>query len=158
MLRVLLDISDGTTRLTLAAMLEKENHLLVDADADVVISDDAKRAVAHSEFRPALLLARMGEIPRAVQAMRKGVFGYIFIPLQPGEAVVMVERAAAAAGIRPAVPAPEGTIGDAESSLILATLRRCKYNKTRTARILGIGRNTLWRKLKKIENAGGPLL
>jgi DNA-binding NtrC family response regulator len=93
----------------------------------------------------------MGDIPAAVLAMRKGVYGYIFLPLQPGEAGLMVERAGESGGAPAAgEPAPEGRIDDAESRLILSTLRQCKYNRTRAARVLGIGRNTLWRKLKKM--------
>lgn len=154
--RVLLDISDPTTKFTLEAVLQKEGHDVVSNMADVVIADKPRAAVAHAASRPTLLLAPMAKIPEAVRAMRKGVFGYIFFPLQPGEAGLMVQRAAASTG-RPAgtQEAAETTLDDAESRLILATLRRCKYNRTRTARELGIGRNTLWRKLKKIENAGG---
>jgi len=159
MARVLLDISDLTTKLTLEAVLQKEGHRLVSDDADVVIADDSRRAVIQARSRPALLLAKMAEIPEAVRAMRKGVFGYIFLPLQPGEAGLMVERASASAGVPVAEPAPaKSTLDEAESRLILATLRRCKYNRTRAARELGIGRNTLWRKLKKIEAAGDAAL
>ncbi|MCB2198874.1 sigma 54-interacting transcriptional regulator [bacterium] len=39
-------------------------------------------------------------------------------------------------------PSPES-----EKSLILGTLKRCKYNRTRAARELGMHRSTLWRKM-----------
>lgn len=38
---------------------------------------------------------------------------------------------------------------DVERFLILATLRRTRYNRTKTARLLGIGIRTLQRKLKQ---------
>ena len=37
---------------------------------------------------------------------------------------------------------------EVERHLILATLRRTRYNRTKTARLLGIGIRTLQRKLK----------
>ena len=40
---------------------------------------------------------------------------------------------------------------EVEALHILDTLRRCKNNQAHAARKLGIGRNTLWRKLKKIK-------
>jgi DNA-binding NtrC family response regulator len=87
--------------------------------------------------------------------MRQGVYGYLFVPFQPGEAGIMVQRAAQwRTGVSPR-PAPEtppvmGT-AEAEARLILDALRQCKNNHTRAARLLGIGRNTLWRKLKRIR-------
>ena len=155
-MRVLLDIADQTTKLTLDAMLEKDGHLVVLADPDVVVAGDARGAVVHARSKPTLLLSSMSDIPEAVRTMRRGVYGYIFLPLQPGEAGLMVERAAAAAAGAPVAnePQPQGTIDDAESRLILATLRQCKYNRTKAARALGIGRNTLWRKLKKMNWQG----
>ena len=38
---------------------------------------------------------------------------------------------------------------DAERLLIIATLKRARYNRTRTASLLGIGVRTLQRKLKQ---------
>lgn len=38
---------------------------------------------------------------------------------------------------------------DVERHLIMATLRRTRYNRTKTARLLGIGIRTLQRKLKQ---------
>ena len=40
------------------------------------------------------------------------------------------------------------TLRDIERSVILETLRRQRYNRTRTARVLGIGIRTLQRKIK----------
>ena len=45
------------------------------------------------------------------------------------------------------------TLEEVETRHILATLRRCRHNQSEAARILGIGRNTLWRKRKKIREA-----
>ncbi|NOY06315.1 MAG: sigma-54-dependent Fis family transcriptional regulator [Chlorobi bacterium] len=43
------------------------------------------------------------------------------------------------------------TLRDMEKLVIEHTLKRCMYNQAETARRLGIGRNTLWRKIKQYE-------
>ncbi|MCS7082840.1 MAG: sigma-54 dependent transcriptional regulator [Bacteroidetes bacterium] len=44
---------------------------------------------------------------------------------------------------------PEWTLAELERWYILETLRRYAYNQSQAARHLGIGRNTLWKKLKQ---------
>ena len=62
--------------------------------------------------------------------------------------------------------APAGASGEAdtrlstllsatERQLLLGTLERCNGNRTRAAKELGISVTTLWRRLRKIERAGG---
>ena len=50
-------------------------------------------------------------------------------------------------------PAPhldrEHTLAEAERAQIIQTLERCGWNHSRAAETLGIGRTTLWRKLKE---------
>jgi len=101
MARVLLDVQDPTNRLTLKAILEAQGHQIAIGEADVAIADDAARAVAYARRMPSLVLAQAGEIRDAVAAMREGVFGYVFVPFQPGEADLMVERALDASPARP---------------------------------------------------------
>jgi DNA-binding NtrC family response regulator len=48
---------------------------------------------------------------------------------------------------RPA-PGPPQTLAEAERAHILDTLERCGWSYSRAAEALGIGRTTLWRKLK----------
>jgi transcriptional regulator with PAS, ATPase and Fis domain len=43
----------------------------------------------------------------------------------------------------------QARLEDVEKHLILATLRRTRYNRTKTAKLLGIGIRTLQRKLKQ---------
>ena len=154
MARVLLDIEDPTSRLTLEAILEAEGHRVVGDLADVAIADDPAHAVAHAKQVPSLMLAKAGDLRHAVAAMREGVYGYLFVPFQPGEAGIMVERALGAgrpSGGRGGPRLEAVTIQEAESQHILSVLRQCKGNQTKAARLLGIGRNTLWRKLKRIR-------
>jgi len=162
MARVQLILADPANRLTLKTILEAEGHVVVDQDPDVVITEDPETAAESARQRPTLVLASAGGVRDAVAAMRNGVHGYLFVPFQPGEAGLMVERAARAGTpggpADAAVPASDSdwtpmTLEEVETRHILATLRRCRHNQSQAARILGIGRNTLWRKRKKIREA-----
>ncbi len=140
--------------MTLRALLAAEGHVMDSDDPEVAIADSAERAVALAAKLPCLILATVSEVPLAVEAMRQGVFGYLLNPFQPGEAGLMVRRAVEWHGGRSpeerSAPVPM-RMEEAETRLILDTLRQCKYNKSEAARRLGIGRNTLWRKLKAIR-------
>lgn len=157
MARIRLDVEDLPLRLTLKVMLEAEGHALADpsAPADVCIADAGATALAAVGTGPVLLLASQGKLPEAVQAMRKGVFGYISVPLIPGEAPLMVLRALGSA------PKAEDSsdalrLEEIERAHIERVLRRCKHNQAEAARLLGIGRNTLWRKLKQYNTPEHP--
>ena len=145
--------------MTLRAILLAEGHEVVRDGAEVLFTDMPAETVVRVRELPRILLARASDIPKATDAMREGAFGYILVPFQPGEAGIMIKRALE---WRDAVPHPAGEspsdagpapmrIEDAEARVILATLRQCKNNQTEAARLLGIGRNTLWRKLKRIR-------
>ena len=161
MARIRIEIRELPNRLAMKALLEAEGHEVFTGpgDAHLVISDQPEVAEAFARDMATLVLANVAQLPRAIQAMRRGVFGYLFAPLQPGEAPVMIERALAfsrgLAGPRvieddddEIVPL---TLEEVEEVHILDTMRRCRDNQARAARELGIGRNTLWRKLKRIQ-------
>ncbi len=151
-------IADPAIRMTLKVMLEAEGHQIVDGEAglSLLISDDPVWATEQvGPDTTVLLLSNAERLPATLRAMRAGVYGYIFLPFQPGEAGLMVQRALEQQkGNSPIASHREEsfrTLEDVEAEHILETLRRCKNNQAKTARVLGIGRNTLWRKLKKIE-------
>jgi two-component system response regulator HydG len=60
----------------------------------------------------------------------------------------------------PAAPAPAGTapvlrpLAEVEREHVLAVVRACRQNQAEAARVLGIGRNTLWRKLETYRRQG----
>ena len=159
-----LHIADPANRYTLRAMIEAAGHtVLVDGalleehrDGDVLICDIPDIALRHALDLPTLLLTPYTALPEAIRAMEQGVYGYIQIPLQPGEAPIMVRRALEARDTLTAqAPSPTETLltlAEAEKQHILHVLRACKHNQARTARILGIGRNTLWRKLRQYRD------
>jgi DNA-binding NtrC family response regulator len=49
----------------------------------------------------------------------------------------------------------QARLEDVERHLIMATLRRTRYNRTKTAKLLGIGIRTLQRKLKQYSEERG---
>ncbi len=151
---IALVIDDPANRMTLKAMLEAAGHRVVDTEAQVAIVDSLARAKAYGPVCPVLMLATAASIPEALAAMRDGAYGYLFIPFQPGEADLMVQRALTAIDPAPRpspLPTPTLPLDEVEKGHILDTLRRCKNNQAKAARLLGIGRNTVWRKLKKYE-------
>jgi len=154
---VTLHIDDPATRISVKTMLEAAGHRIVPGTSEIVVSDLNDPAVLRANEIPTLVLCTAAELPRAVSAMRRGVFGYVFLPLQPGEVEVMVERALS---WRTPEPKPESealqdgsvaTLADIEREHVLRVLRACKFNRSEAARVLGIGRNTLWRKLRQYK-------
>lgn len=151
-----LHIEDAALRLTIKAMIEAEGHKAVDGGGDLIIADDPEDAIRASRDCPVLVLATASGIGRAVAAMGRGVFGYVFVPLHPREAVLMIQRALALKADSPGAPAPGSlTLEAAERAHIEWVLRRCKHNQAAAAKTLEIGRNTLWRKLKRWRNEAG---
>jgi DNA-binding NtrC family response regulator len=157
---VWLHIEDTTDRLTLKAILESEGHQAGGSESEVAIADSPERAEILADRMPTLLLSTFADLPRALEAMRRGVFGYILRPFQPGEAALMVKRALAVADRGPAAASVQVEYAETKELVPLAAverehiervLRACRQNHTRAAHVLGIGRNTLWRKLKKYE-------
>lgn len=153
MARVNLSITHGANRLTLKTMLEAEGHQVVEDAPDVIVTDDLRAAVEAAKVSPVLALVAVADVKDAVRAMRQGVYGYVLVPFQPGEAAVMVERAVGARNVGVVSDWPSETLAAVEARHILATLRHCRHNQAETARVLGIGRNTLWRKLKQIRES-----
>lgn len=147
--RVRLDIEDPGLRMTVRALLQADGHVPVDDRPDVIVTDDLERAPIRASNAQTLVLASASRIRDAVAAMSRGAYGYVFLPLQPGEVELMVRRAAGAAPA--AVERQDRTLEEVETEHILATLRRCKNNRSEAARVLGVGRNTLWRRLKQLQ-------
>ena len=69
----------------------------------------------------------------------------------------MVARAAGTTANPETAAPPPVKLDDVERLHILAVLRKAKGNQAEAARLLGIGRNTLWRKLRRYGGKdGGP--
>jgi DNA-binding NtrC family response regulator len=155
MARIRLIVDDDAPRLTLKAMLEAEGHTVSTADSgfDLTIADTTKLAVEAAKKAPALVLSTAGQLPDAVRSMKQGVFGYVFVPFVPGEVGLMAARALGRAGESVRRDVDElMSLRQAEVEHIKRVLRVCKNNQAKAARILGIARNTLWRKIQPADN------
>lgn len=155
MARIALHIDDLATRLTLQTMLASEGHEIVGQGEELAIAEDPGRALRLLGGRPVLVLAYAADREAAIAAMERGVYGCILLPLAPREPGIMVSRALAARApaedASDADDAPWPTLDIVETRHILATLRHCRNNHSKAARMLGIGRNTLWRKLNRLH-------
>lgn len=151
MARIELRIGDPANRIVLKTMLEAHGHVVVTETPEVVFCDDLLDAGALNGPAPVVVLVQSRQIPEAVRAMRQGVYGYIVLPFQPDEASMMIQRALAIG--MPRENTPFRSLRDVERDHIYAVLRACKNNCSEAARVLGIGRNTLWRKLRHYESA-----
>ncbi|MGC8737712.1 MAG: helix-turn-helix domain-containing protein [Candidatus Hydrogenedens sp.] len=152
MARIKLVIQQPINEFTLKMLIEAYGYVIVNDSADVLITDDYSFALRHAENQPTLVLASAQQIPQAVELMRQGVYGYIFIPFQPDEVAMMIQRALGQWKTgKTMLEKKSVTLMELETETILKTLAECHFNRSETARRLGIGRNTLWRKLKKMK-------
>lgn len=149
MARVELQVDDPANRLTLQTMLQASGHAVVDAQAEVLITDTIETAPGLAGAIPVLVLAGATQVRDAVAAMQRGVYGYIFLPFQPGEADLMVRRALGSTAAPREIDSRP--LDEVEAEHILDVVRQCKGNRAKAARLLGVGRNTLWRKLRAIN-------
>ena len=158
--RVKLIIDDSILRLTVKTLLETDGHQIVDQSPHAVIAATVPEALLWARRYPTLVLAEFSKLPEAIRAMKSGVHGYIALPLQPAEASLMVDRALAGGASRSS-KAPADAVDTVlplkqiEARYIRHALRQCKHNRAKAAKLLGIGRNTLWRKLKEMDASGG---
>lgn len=148
MTRISMHIHDLANRMVARALLEAAGCKIVEDAAEVSLFDDADEALAQDVSGNALILCTMDEAEKAVRAMQKGVYGYVLLPFVPGELELMVARAANTTDIISNASRLE-TLAEVEQEHIANMMRDCKHNQAEAARRLGIGRNTLWRKLKQ---------
>lgn len=141
--------------MVLKTMLEAEGHRVGGDMPELVFCDDLADAESLAQETPVIVLVHATQLADAVRAMRGGVYGYILIPFLPGEAPMMVHRALASDV--PTQRQEMRSLSDAERDHILSVMRACKNNQAEAARVLGIARNTLWRKLKAYGMHRNPL-
>ena len=156
MATISLYIENTPLSMTVKAILEAEGHQIVAENAAIRFVDVSLADRVDFSHTPTVLLTPGAEIPQAVQFMKRGAWGYILLPLQPGEAVLTVNRILGGENNHRvdenATTEELKSLDAIETEYIQFVLRKCKNNQAKAARVLGIGRNTLWRKLKKIHD------
>jgi len=108
-----------------------------------------------------IVLAGYGTVQSAVYAMKLGAYDYLITPLKPEELTLTlagaVRNSRLTKGQSDDVALSALTLqrsrADAEKAVIFTALNAVQGNKDRAARLLGIGRTTLYQKLKKIANS-----
>jgi two-component system response regulator HydG len=88
-----------------------------------------------------------GNVRELENAMERGAILAQADTIEPGDLPPHV-TAGLALGPAPSLESPQ-TLAETERILIMQTLERSGWNHSRTAESLGIGRTTLWRKLKE---------
>lgn len=144
-----LSIRDHAIRITLQSLVRRAGHHVVEEHGDVVLSDDLGGRFDDALQPPVLLVAHASEIPDAIAAMQRGAYDYVYIPLQPDEVALRIARALVSDGDAHTITPEVVTLAEAEQRVIRDALLRCNNNRSEAARQLGIGRNTLWRKMKQ---------
>ncbi|MFA7692089.1 MAG: hypothetical protein GX117_01155 [Candidatus Hydrogenedentes bacterium] len=147
--KVCLHVQDPALRTTLSVIYKVAGFRVSDLTPAVLVTDDLFEARQTAASIPTLLLTPVSAISEAVNAMKEGVLGYIMLPLVGEEAVLMVKRALALAPLSDSPLEKDDALDVMEKKHILKVLKSCKGNQTRAAKRLGIGRNTLWRKLNR---------
>ncbi len=153
-----LHIHDSIQLITLKTMLESEGHTVhrdaTHTDAQVLFIDLAALNEVDSKQTPIIVIASLSQIPDALTAMHAGVWGYILTPFQPKEATLTIDRVLQGNNTIAAVPTLDTlpTMEAVELEHIQRALRLCNGNQAKAARVLKIGRNTLWRKMKKMQD------
>ena len=108
-----------------------------------------------------IVLAGYGTVQSAVYAMKLGAYDYLMTPVKLEELALALTGAMRDNRLAPeqSEALPNLTLqksrADAEKNVILSALNAVHGNKDRAARLLGIGRTTLYQKLKQIASRNG---
>jgi DNA-binding NtrC family response regulator len=102
---------------------------------------------------PVLVAAGEPTGGQALEALRRGLCDFVVQPEGDDELCAMVRRLAGRSPAGPNVYSASGenrpTLYEMERSYILRTLEECKWNKKKTASVLGINRSSLYSKIKR---------
>ena len=152
----------------LVAASAREAIALLDSEevdivlADIVMPDmDGIELCGHiTKNRPnvaVILITGNADLDLAIASIRAGAYDFLVKPLTADPLFAAIDRAAEHAPIRSAGAPTEArravlSLSEVERRHILETLRTAEGNKTTAAKLLGIDRTTLYRKLHEIES------
>jgi two-component system, response regulator RegA len=96
-----------------------------------------------------IVLTGYGSIPTAITAMKRGADHYMSKPADAGQVLAAYESLRAAAEIAPEIPATVPSLARVEWEHMQRVISDCGGNISQAARLLGIHRRSLQRKLEK---------
>lgn len=99
---------------------------------------------------PVILISAWGTIPLTVEGMNLGAFDFLTKPWSNAVLIAKVKKALSGNKDKSAVPSSR-TLEEMEREAIADALRRCGGNQSEAARMLGISRQALYRKIQKFN-------
>jgi two-component system, response regulator RegA len=96
-----------------------------------------------------IVLTGYGSIPTAITAMKRGADHYMSKPADAGQVLAAYENLRAAPEVAPQIPATVPSLARVEWEHMQRVISDCRGNISQAARLLGIHRRSLQRKLEK---------
>ncbi len=100
---------------------------------------------------PVIIITAWGTIPQAVETMTYGAVDYITKPWSNTDLIARIKKALARSKERNEAEEHTETLDEMESEAIRDALRRCGGNMSEAAKLLGITRQSLYRRIEKYK-------
>lgn len=100
---------------------------------------------------PVIMITAWGTIPQAVETMTYGAVDFLTKPWSNNDLVARIKKALARSEARNEAGEHTLTLDEMESETIRETLRRCGGNLSEAAKLLGITRQSLYRRIEKYK-------
>lgn len=100
---------------------------------------------------PVIMITAWGTIPQAVETMTYGAVDFLTKPWSNTDLVARIKKSLAKSDARNEAGAHTMTLDRMESEAIRDALRRCGGNLSEAAKLLGITRQSLYRRIEKYK-------
>lgn len=100
---------------------------------------------------PVIMITAWGTIPHAVTTMAYGATDFVTKPWSNADLVARIKKALAGSEARNEADRHAKTLDEMESEAIRDALRRCGGNLSEAAKLLGITRQSLYRRIEKYK-------
>lgn len=99
---------------------------------------------------PVIMITGWGTIPLAVEALNYGAIDFMTKPWSNADLVAKIKKALAKSTADKAAAEHTETLDEMERNAIREALRRCDGNMSEAAKLLGITRQSLYRRIENI--------
>lgn len=100
---------------------------------------------------PVIMITAWGTIPQAVTTMAYGATDFVTKPWSNADLVARIKKSLAKSDARNEADRHVKTLDEMESEAIRDALRRCGGNLSEAAKLLGITRQSLYRRIEKYK-------